>query len=145
MDSDELRSEVERAELALHTAAQQIRNQEALALEDVGRAINAARKEIEYAVRTVLDVLHNIDDAKSVTVRAMSGSAQIGLVAEAHTQIEEADIDQRDMVQKLYAIKQSLDNIMTGILPVATRDKDNDAAKLSGAEAKLRGYRSTIP
>jgi len=144
-DSDELRARVEGAENALRIAAIDIGSRESDALADVGEALNVARKKVEDAVKTVLDILHNIDEAKAVTSQAMAGSAQTGLVAEAHAMIDEADIDQRDMVQKFYAIKQDLDRIVSGILPVATRDKDNDKAKLHAAESRLRGYRSTIP
>lgn len=141
-DADFLKNQLRVAADKLKDTANEIQGPEGVALEDIGTSLNRARAQIDTALHIILRSLSEMRDARQLASSAMVGS-QSQLVEEGMVMIGEADLDQTDMVEKMHRIKDALTQIITGILSVAVRDKDNDAAKLRAAAGRFEGQANT--
>lgn len=137
-DGGYVRNQLLLAAEKLKDTANEIQGPEGVALEDIGTSLNTARAQLDTAMQIILRVLNGMREARQMASTVMVGT-QSTLIEEAMLMLAEADLDQEDMVAKMHAIKDSLSGVITRILSVAVRDKDNDAAKLRAAASRFEG------
>lgn len=140
-DSEFVRSQLAEAAQLADEAVHLIRQQEGHKIEDVGIAINKARADIKETVTSILEAISKIQQAMSTANVVLIGSSDIN-AAEAMAMLENAEFEQSNMVVALQGLHVALTDVMLNVQGSAVRDKDNNAAQVAAAAAKLRAIRA---
>lgn len=143
-DGAVVRAQLYRAAEKADEAANQMRGAEHTALNDVFTAVRSALTAVENSAVIARQALESVVESRALANPILVGSAD-SRVSTGISQLNEIERDQEDMIVKLRFIKEELEKITTGILPVAIQDASADAVKANSAAGYFRGYAADVP
>lgn len=141
-DSDYIKAIVARAIDTISDANIMMEGSVDQAITEVQANLNAARKSVETAQRQMLGAIAKIREAKSDADSVVRGTT--GMVADAISALDSADLDATDNVVKLQRIREDIERIQRDILKILERDNKTIINRLKNAIGRLRGYWSVL-